>query len=175
MCLQARILAKGGFVSPPPEPGLSARVWLDPQHTQIGLAMARSLGDHAGRRNYDHMRCLEYYTGTSWIHSMCLAAYCRPYVCVTLVSGHDVLKSCSYPTHAIACACRATAMLRCAVKAVGVTAEPEVRERELQPEDQFIILASDGVSYTSFSWNSPSITHHVELPTSLLNATCTQC
>jgi serine/threonine protein phosphatase PrpC len=42
-----RILSSGGFVSPPPEPGLSSRVWLDRAHTQIGLAMARSIGDHA--------------------------------------------------------------------------------------------------------------------------------
>lgn len=42
-----RILAAGGYVSPPPEPGLSSRVWLDANHTQIGLAMARSIGDHA--------------------------------------------------------------------------------------------------------------------------------
>ena len=42
-----RILSLGGFVSPPPEPGLSSRVWLDSSHTQIGLAMARSIGDHA--------------------------------------------------------------------------------------------------------------------------------
>ena len=44
---QARIETMGGFVSPPPEPGLSARVWLDADCTQIGLAMARSIGDHA--------------------------------------------------------------------------------------------------------------------------------
>lgn len=44
---QERILSAGGYVSPPPEPGLSSRVWLDPSHTQIGLAMARSIGDHA--------------------------------------------------------------------------------------------------------------------------------
>ena len=44
---QARIESMGGYVSPPPEPGLSARVWLDVDCTQIGLAMARSLGDHA--------------------------------------------------------------------------------------------------------------------------------
>lgn len=44
---QARIEAAGGFVSPPPEPGLSSRVWLDAEMTQIGLAMARSIGDHA--------------------------------------------------------------------------------------------------------------------------------
>jgi protein phosphatase 2C family protein 2/3 len=44
---QARIEKMGGFVSPPPEPGLSARVWLDADCTQIGLAMARSIGDHA--------------------------------------------------------------------------------------------------------------------------------
>lgn len=42
-----RILGAGGFVSPPPEPGLSARVWLDADFTQVGLAMARSIGDHA--------------------------------------------------------------------------------------------------------------------------------
>lgn len=44
---QSRIERLGGFVSPPPEPGLSARVWLDADCTQIGLAMARSIGDHA--------------------------------------------------------------------------------------------------------------------------------
>lgn len=44
---QARIEAAGGYVSPPPEPGLSSRVWLDKAMTQIGLAMARSIGDHA--------------------------------------------------------------------------------------------------------------------------------
>jgi len=65
-------------VSPPPEPGLSARVWLDAEMTQIGLAMARSLGDRA-------------------------------------------------------------------VKDIGVIPEPEVRQRDIQPEDQFMILATDGV------------------------------
>ena len=44
---RSRIEGMGGFVSPPPEPGLSARVWLDEGFTQIGLAMARSIGDHA--------------------------------------------------------------------------------------------------------------------------------
>ncbi|CAN0393219.1 unnamed protein product [Pylaiella littoralis] len=44
---QARIEAAGGFVSPPPEPGLSSRVWLDAAMTKVGLAMARSIGDHA--------------------------------------------------------------------------------------------------------------------------------
>ncbi|CAM9545095.1 unnamed protein product [Chrysoparadoxa australica] len=73
-----RITAAGGFVSPPPEPGLSSRVWLDKAMTQIGLAMARSLGDHA-------------------------------------------------------------------VKDIGVVAEPEVSMRTLEAQDQFIIMASDGV------------------------------
>jgi protein phosphatase PTC2/3 len=41
---QERIHSWGGFVSPVPEPGLSARVWLDPEYTMIGLAMARSIG-----------------------------------------------------------------------------------------------------------------------------------
>ncbi|CAN0178506.1 unnamed protein product [Ectocarpus sp. 6 AP-2014] len=42
-----RIESCGGFVSPPPEEGLSARVWLDREMTRIGLAMARSIGDRA--------------------------------------------------------------------------------------------------------------------------------
>ncbi|KAG7366498.1 protein phosphatase 2C [Nitzschia inconspicua] len=73
-----RIEGMGGFVSPPPEPGLSARVWLDEKCTQIGLAMARSIGDHA-------------------------------------------------------------------VKPIGVIAEPVVTFHEVQPEDDFVILATDGV------------------------------
>jgi len=44
---QERIKLWGGFVSPAPEPGMSARVWLDENHTMIGLAMARSIGDYA--------------------------------------------------------------------------------------------------------------------------------
>ena len=44
---QERIEKMGGFVSPPPEEGLSARVWLDCNYSQIGLAMSRSIGDHA--------------------------------------------------------------------------------------------------------------------------------
>jgi len=74
----ARIEQMGGFVSPPPEPGLSARVWLDPECTQIGLAMARSLGDYA-------------------------------------------------------------------VKDIGVIAEPVVTVHPIQPEDDFVIFATDGV------------------------------
>lgn len=73
-----RIEEMGGFVSPPPEPGLSARVWLDEMCTQIGLAMARSIGDHA-------------------------------------------------------------------VKPIGVIAEPVVTFHDLKPEDDFVILATDGV------------------------------
>lgn len=42
-----RITEWGGFVSPSPEPGVSARVWLDKAFTMIGLAMSRSIGDHA--------------------------------------------------------------------------------------------------------------------------------
>ncbi|KAL3799275.1 hypothetical protein HJC23_013000 [Cyclotella cryptica] len=73
-----RIISAGGYVSPSPEPGLSARVWLDPEHTQIGLAMARSIGDHA-------------------------------------------------------------------VKKVGVIAEPVVTIHEVGEDDEFVILATDGV------------------------------
>jgi protein phosphatase 2C family protein 2/3 len=73
-----RIEASGGFVSPPPEPGLSARVWLDADMTQVGLAMARSIGDHV-------------------------------------------------------------------VKEAGVIAEPEIFERDIEPEDKFVVMASDGI------------------------------
>lgn len=44
---RARIENYGGYVSEPPAPGLSARVWLDPHHRQVGLAMSRSIGDHS--------------------------------------------------------------------------------------------------------------------------------
>jgi len=40
----ARITEWGGFILPAPEPGLTARVYLDEAHTMIGLAMARSIG-----------------------------------------------------------------------------------------------------------------------------------
>jgi protein phosphatase PTC2/3 len=73
-----RIERMGGFVSPPPEPGLSARVWLDEGFSQIGLAMARSLGDHA-------------------------------------------------------------------VAQVGVIAEPVVTTHTVDPDDEFLIIATDGV------------------------------
>jgi serine/threonine protein phosphatase PrpC len=43
----ARIKQWGGFVSPAPDPGLSARVYLDAEFTMIGLAMSRSIGDYA--------------------------------------------------------------------------------------------------------------------------------
>lgn len=39
-----RIIEWGGFILPAPEPGLTARVYLDEAHTMIGLAMARSIG-----------------------------------------------------------------------------------------------------------------------------------
>ncbi|CAB9515934.1 linked kinase-associated serine/threonine phosphatase 2C [Seminavis robusta] len=73
-----RIESMGGFVSPPPEPGLSARVWLDEGFSQIGLAMARSIGDHAVAR-------------------------------------------------------------------VGVIAEPVVSTHTVHPDDEFLIIATDGV------------------------------
>lgn len=75
---QERIEGMGGYVSQPPEEGLSARVWLDSNHSQIGLAMSRSLGDHA-------------------------------------------------------------------VKSVGVIAKPVVSRHQLQPNDEFMIIATDGV------------------------------
>lgn len=75
---QERIESCGGFVSPPPEEGLSARVWLDPDFTHIGLAMSRSIGDHA-------------------------------------------------------------------VKPVGVISEPVVTTYEITDDDEFMIIATDGV------------------------------
>ena len=42
----ARIKQWGGFVSPAPDPGLSARVYLDAEFTMIGLAMSRSIGKY---------------------------------------------------------------------------------------------------------------------------------
>lgn len=75
---QQRIESMGGFVSPPFQEGLSARVWLDDTYSKIGLAMARSIGDHA-------------------------------------------------------------------VAPVGVIAEPEVTFCEIQKQDDFLILATDGV------------------------------
>jgi serine/threonine protein phosphatase PrpC len=75
---EARIIEWGGFVQHPLEEGLSGRVYLDEEHTMIGLAMSRSIGD-------------------------------------------------------------------CAVKAVGVIAEPECNEFTITSSSKFIILASDGV------------------------------
>lgn len=75
---QERILQNGGFVRPPPEPDLSARVYLDAQLTQVGLAMSRSIGDHA-------------------------------------------------------------------VKNIGVIANPEVKVYDINGDDQFMILATDGI------------------------------
>jgi serine/threonine protein phosphatase PrpC len=73
-----RIEACGGFVCPPHEEGLSSRVYLDPEFTMIGLAMSRSIGDHA-------------------------------------------------------------------VKKVGVTADPEVLVFDVEDNDCFMVMASDGV------------------------------
>jgi len=74
---QERIERMGGFVTKQEE-GLSARVWLDHNYSQIGLAMSRSFGDHA-------------------------------------------------------------------VRLVGVIAEPVVSEHTLREEDEFMIIATDGV------------------------------
>lgn len=43
---QARIEKMGGYVCPPQEEGLSARVYLDPEFRRVGLAMSRSIGDY---------------------------------------------------------------------------------------------------------------------------------
>lgn len=93
---QARIESWGGFVCPPHEEGLSARVYLDKEFTMIGLAMSRSIGDHA-------------------------------------------------------------------VKKVGVIPEPEVTIYDVQSEDQFLIMASDGV------WEFISCQEAVEIVQSVMD------
>lgn len=42
-----RVIQSGGFITMPQEEGLPARVWIDEKCSQIGLAMSRSIGDHA--------------------------------------------------------------------------------------------------------------------------------
>jgi serine/threonine protein phosphatase PrpC len=42
-----RILNSGGYITVPQDPELPARIWLDEKCSQIGLAMSRSIGDHA--------------------------------------------------------------------------------------------------------------------------------
>jgi len=42
-----RVIQSGAFVTLPEAEGLPARIWLDEQCSQIGLAMSRSIGDHA--------------------------------------------------------------------------------------------------------------------------------
>lgn len=42
-----RILNAGGFITLPEDKELPARVWLDDKCSKIGLAMSRSIGDHA--------------------------------------------------------------------------------------------------------------------------------
>lgn len=71
-----RILSLGGRVTPPDEPGLSARVWT--KSGGYGLSMSRSLGDHL-------------------------------------------------------------------LSSVGVIAEPEITRRTLSDDDEFMILATDGI------------------------------
>jgi serine/threonine protein phosphatase PrpC len=49
-----------------------------------------------------------------------------------------------------------------AVKAVGVTAEPEVRMRKILPGDRFIVIASDGVSHLcSYALHTHYIDSHI--------------
>mmetsp|Transcript_25235 Transcript_25235/g.51879 ORF Transcript_25235/g.51879 Transcript_25235/m.51879 type:complete len:424 (-) Transcript_25235:85-1356(-) len=76
---RARCLSKGAHVSPESEPGLAdARVWRNPEMTELGLTVSRSLGHHGAR-------------------------------------------------------------------SIGVTAEAEVREILLTPEDIFLIIGTDGL------------------------------
>lgn len=48
-CEYKRITASGGYVTIPKDKGFSARVWTNEACTEIGLAMARSIGDRALR------------------------------------------------------------------------------------------------------------------------------
>ena len=42
-----RIVGLGGYITTPEDKTLSPRVWLDQRCTLVGLAMSRSIGDHA--------------------------------------------------------------------------------------------------------------------------------
>jgi protein phosphatase 2C family protein 2/3 len=42
-----RILKAGGYITIPQDEQLPARIWLDEKCSQVGLAMSRSIGDHA--------------------------------------------------------------------------------------------------------------------------------
>ena len=42
-----RIINSGGYITLPKDPNLPARIWLDVNCSQVGLAMSRSIGDHA--------------------------------------------------------------------------------------------------------------------------------
>ena len=42
-----RIVKAGGYVTEPEEEGYAARVWLDKECSEVGLAMSRSIGDHS--------------------------------------------------------------------------------------------------------------------------------
>ena len=55
----ARIKQWGGFVSPAPDPGLSARVYLDAEFTMIGLAMSRSIGTELSISLYVFTLCFD--------------------------------------------------------------------------------------------------------------------
>jgi len=47
---RARCIQAGAFVSQPTEPGLlDARLWRDPEMTEVGLTVSRSLGHHGAR------------------------------------------------------------------------------------------------------------------------------
>jgi serine/threonine protein phosphatase PrpC len=102
-----RIIEWGGFILPAPEPGLTARVYLDEAHTMIGLAMARSIGASVPP--------LPLFTLKKTPPRLTLTLF-------TFTLTGDF-----------------------AVKNVGVIAEPEVKQFELDAEDRFMILASDGV------------------------------
>ena len=58
----ARIKQWGGFVSPAPDPGLSARVYLDAEFTMIGLAMSRSIGTEFCNSLYIFTLCFDVIT-----------------------------------------------------------------------------------------------------------------
>ena len=64
----ARIKQWGGFVSPAPDPGLSARVYLDAEFTMIGLAMSRSIGT-------DFNSSLSFSFSITHTHSLCFSLF----------------------------------------------------------------------------------------------------
>ncbi|CBJ28741.1 conserved unknown protein [Ectocarpus siliculosus] len=129
---QARIEAAGGFVSPPPEPGLSSRVWLDAAMTQIGLAMARSIGDHAVK-SIGVVAEPEVTTHTI----ACMVSLHWLCTWVDRRQSQDRRKRCTLKAP--------RRFLEHLIENMGSSGSHKTKRTCVQAGDKFIVLASDGV------------------------------